>query len=156
LIKRKALKIRKKLIRKGMQRRKKRKRRIKMSLPRDLRYREYVWVKVEGEVATLGVTEYPIEAAKEIVFVDLPKMGQRIEKDGTFVSLESVKWSGHIASPISGEVMAVNDSLFDEPEKLNQDPYANWICRVRISDRSELDGLVDADAAEEWARENLG
>jgi glycine cleavage system H protein len=127
-----------------------------MSLPKNLKYREYVWAEVEGDKATLGVTEYPLKAAKEIVFIDLPKDVKEIKKGETFVSLESVKWSGHIASPLSGRVIEVNDSLFEEPEKLNADPYANWICKIELSDESELDALMDADAAEEWAKENLG
>ena len=126
-----------------------------MNLPKNLKYSEYVWVKAEAGVATLGVTDYGLSMAKEIVFIDLPKKGQSIKKGGTFASLESVKWSGHISSPVSGTVSEVNEPLFDAPEKLNKDPYASWICRIKLSDPSELSSLMDSNAAEAWAKKNL-
>jgi len=125
-----------------------------MDLPKNLRYSEYVWVKLDGDVATLGITDYGLEMVKEIVFVDLPKKAP-IEKGQNFVSLESVKWSGHIASPVGGEIIEVNESLFDEPEKLNKSPYESWVCKIKLSNPSDADELMDAAAAEKWVTDNL-
>ncbi|MBN2518118.1 MAG: glycine cleavage system protein H [Candidatus Altiarchaeota archaeon] len=127
-----------------------------MGLPKNLRYTEHVWVKVEGNTAVLGVTDYGLQQIKEIVFIDLPKKGQMLRKGESFTVLESVKWSGHINSPISGEVVEVNEGLFDEPERLNKDPHGSWICKVKISDPDELKCLMDSEAAEKWVKENLG
>lgn len=126
-----------------------------MTLPKNLRFKEYVWVKVEGDIATLGVTDYGLEAAKEIVFIDLPEMGKKLKKDDEFVSLESVKWSGHIGSPVSGEVVEVNEEIFDDPAQLNKDPYGSWVCKIKMSDADEVKELLDAEAAEKWVKENL-
>jgi glycine cleavage system H protein len=127
-----------------------------MELPKNLKYTEYVWVKVDGKTATLGVTDYGLQQTKEIVFIDLPKKGQVLKRGSSFTVLESVKWSGHITSPISGEVVEVNDILFDEPSRLNKDPYGSWVCKVRMSDLGEVRGLMDQKAAVKWVRENLG
>lgn len=126
-----------------------------MELPKNLRYSEYVWVKAEGGNATLGITGYGLKQTKEIVFIDLPKKGQKLKKGDTFVSLESVKWSGHVASPVSGEVTDVNDSLFDAPEKLNKDPYGVWVCKIKLQNPEELKGLMDSKAVSKWVKENL-
>ncbi len=125
-----------------------------MNLPKNLKYSEHVWVKAEDGKATLGVTDYALKAVKEIVFIDLPEEGQKLKKGEDFVSLESVKWSGHIESPVSGKVIEVNEALFDEPSKLNEDAYSSWICKVELDDESELDGLMSAEEASEWAQEN--
>jgi len=127
-----------------------------MALPKNLRYSEYVWVKLDGGVATLGITDYGLKQVKEIVFIDLPKKGQKIARGDTFVSLESVKWSGHIKSPVSGLVSAVNDALFDEPEKLNRDPFNSWVCKMTLSKPDEFAAIMDSPAAEKWVKENLG
>ncbi len=126
-----------------------------MALPKNLRYSEYVWVEVRGDVATLGVTDYGLKVTKDIVFIDLPKKGQKIDKGKTFASLESVKWSGHLASPVSGEVIEANSPLFDAPEKLNQEPYKSWICRIKLSKPAEIQQLMDSKKAEEWVKDNL-
>ncbi len=125
-----------------------------MNLPKDLKYSEHVWVRKEDGQATLGVTDYALAAAKEIVFIDLPEKGQHLEKGEDFVSLESVKWSGHIESPVSGKVVDVNEPLFDEPSKLNKGPYSSWICKVELDDEGELDELMSAEEASERARES--
>ena len=114
-----------------------------------LKYSEnHSWVKVERDTAILGITAHAADSVKEFVFIDLPQKGP-IKKGDTYVSLESIKWSGHLSSPVSGEIVEVNESLFDDPLKLNDDPYGNWICKVRISDPAELDSLMDAKQAEE-------
>lgn len=121
----------------------------------DRAYDEYVWVKAKDGIAEVGITDYGLSVTKEIVFVDLPEAGGEIKKGDTFVTLESVKWSGHLSSPVSGEIIEVNDKLFDEPEILNKDPYENWICRIKLKDGSELDDLMTASEAESWAKENI-
>ncbi len=126
-----------------------------MDLPKNLKYSEYVWIKLDGDEATLGMTDYGMNVAKDIVFIDLPAKGKIINKGDNFVSLESVKWSGHIASPVSGEITDVNQELFDEPEKLNKDPYGSWICKLKLSNSYEAKGLMDASAASKWVEENL-
>jgi glycine cleavage system H protein len=120
-----------------------------MTLPKNLRFSEYLWVKADGDIATIGVTDYALAQTKEIVFIDLPREGN-IKKGTTLFSLESAKWSGHIASPVSGNVADVNDSLFDEPEKLNKSPYESWVCKIKLADVAELAQLMDAEAAAKW------
>jgi glycine cleavage system H protein len=127
-----------------------------MSLPNNLLYGEQVWVKKEGDDATVGVADYALATVKEIVFIELPKKGRQLTKGGEFISLESVKWSGHIKSPLSGKVTEVNEGLFDEPERLNKDPYGSWICKIELSYPDELDELMDASKAQRWVQENLG
>jgi len=127
-----------------------------MELPKNLKFSpDYVWVSVENNIASLGVTEYGLKAAKEIVFIDLPKLGPITKGDDIF-SLESVKWSGHLVSPVSGEVIEVNEPIFDEPEALNKDPYGTWICKVKLSNPDELNMLMDSKTAQEWVEKNLG
>ena len=123
---------------------------MKMELPKNLRYSEHVWVSVEGDTATLGITDYALATTKEIVFIDLPEVGRILKRGVDFVSLESVKWSGHVESPVDGEVLEVNGLLFDDPSKLNSDPYGSWICKVKLIDPTELESLMDAKAAEMW------
>ncbi len=123
-----------------------------MNLPKDRKYSEHVWIKKEGDIAVLGVTDYAVAAAKEIVFIELPRVGDIIKKGDVLTSLESVKWSGHVESPVTGEILEVNEQLFDEPERLNRDPYGSWICKMRLIDQSELDSLMDSRAAEMWTK----
>ncbi len=121
-----------------------------MTLPKDRKYSEYTWIRVEGNIATIGVTDYALHATREIVFVELPKKGSRVKKGEKLLSLESVKWSGHVISPLSGEIIDVNEELFDEPERLNKDPYGTWICRIKIANTRELESLVEWQKAEKW------
>ena len=120
-----------------------------MNLPQNLKFDEYLWVKAEGDIAEIGVTEYALEQIKEIVFIDLPKKGS-VNKGDTFLSLESVKWSGHLSSPVSGEVVEVNDVLFDDPEKLNKSPYESWVCKIKLADAAQLEELMTAQEAAKW------
>jgi glycine cleavage system H protein len=126
-----------------------------MNLPKNLKYTEYLWVKKEGNTATVGVTDYGLKQAKEIMFIDLPKKDKAVKKGEELFSLESAKWSGHLESPVTGKVTEVNESLFDEPEKLNKDPYSNWVCKIGLDKAEELDSLMDASGAEKWVKENL-
>jgi len=114
-------------------------------LPHELLYsRDHSWVKAEGDVATVGITAPAAAKVKEFVFIKLPKKG-RIRRGDTYVSLEAVKWSGHLSSPVSGDVVEVNAPLYDEPSMINRDPYGSWIMKVRMSDADELKELLTAD-----------
>lgn len=116
--------------------------------PDDLRYhREHDWVRVEGDEAVFGITWYAQDALGEVVYYDPPEIGATITRDGTYGELESVKAVSDIFSPASGEVLAVNEAVATRPEVVNEDPYGDgWLVRVRLSDPSELDDLMDKAA----------
>ncbi len=119
-----------------------------MSYPDDLRYsKEHEWVRVEGSHATIGITSFAADELGDIVFVELPEVGSSLRQFGPFGVVESVKAVSDLFSPVSGTVAEVNEGLRDAPELLNSDPFgAGWIARVELSDPSELDALLDADA----------
>jgi glycine cleavage system H protein len=105
------------------------------------------WLRVEGDEATVGISDYAQNALSDIVYVDLPGVGETLNAGETFGVVESVKAAADLFAPVSGEVTAVNDDLPDKPELVNSDPYgAAWMIRLRLSDKSELDGLMDAAA----------
>jgi len=124
-------------------------------LPDNLLYnKDYSWVRIENGVATVGIIEPAVKKVREFVFIKLPKKGTTIKKGETYVSLEAVKWSGHLSSPVSGEIIEVNDALFDEPSKINRDPYGSWIMKVRMSKPEEENDLIRADEVLEWLEKN--
>lgn len=104
------------------------------------------WVKVDGNTAYIGITDYAQHALGNIVYVDMPDVDDEIEKDTDFGAVESVKAASDLMAPVSGTVIEVNEELSDEPEKLNQDAYGSWIIKVELTDTGELDGLMDAQA----------
>lgn len=106
-----------------------------MTIPADLKYtKEHEWVRIENGVATFGITDHAQEALGDIVFVELPEAGAAVEAGGAFVVVESVKAVSDAYAPVAGEVVAVNEELEDEPEKINTDPYGSgWIARIRMS-----------------------
>ena len=111
----------------------------------DLKYSEtHEWVKVEGNVAIVGVSDYAQKEMGDITYVDMPDVDDEVSKDEEFGALESVKASSDLVSPVSGVVVEKNEALEDAPELINQDPYGNWIIKVEMSDASELDALLDA------------
>ena len=116
------------------------------SYPDDLLYHpEHDWVRVDGDVATLGVTWYAQDALGEVVFFDPPEVGATTTKDESYAEVESVKAVSDVVAPISGEIVEVNAALSDAPEKINDDPYGEgWLVKVRMSDPSERDSLMDA------------
>ncbi len=116
--------------------------------PDDLRYhREHDWARVDGDEATLGITWYAQDALGEIVHYEPPEEGSAVAKDESYGEVESVKAVSDLISPLSGDVVAVNEALADAPETINEDPYGNgWLIRIRLSDPSEVEGLLDADA----------
>ena len=114
--------------------------------PEDYRYtKEHEWVKVEGDTGVVGITDHAQEELGDIVYVDLPKIGAKVEKGKSLGSVESVKAVSDIFSPVSGEVIAVNDSLTTAPENLNQDPHgAAWLVKLRLSAADEIKQLLSA------------
>lgn len=115
-----------------------------------LKYSEsHEWVKVEGGVAVVGVSDFAQQEMGDITYVDLPAEGDEVTAGEEFGALESVKAASDLYSPVSGTVIAVNAELEDAPEKVNEDAYANWIIKVEMSDPSELDALMDAAAYKE-------
>ena len=111
----------------------------------DLRYADsHEWVKLEGDIATVGITDYAQHALGNIVYVDMPEVGDEVTKGEEFGAVESVKAASDLISPISGEVVEVNEALEDEPELVNADAFGNWIIKVRVSDPAEIDDLLDA------------
>lgn len=112
-----------------------------------LRYSEtHEWVKIEDGIAIIGVTDFAQKEMGDITYVDMPAEEDEVNAGEEFGALESVKASSDLISPVSGEVCEVNAELEDSPELINSDPYSNWIIKVKISDESELDALMDAAA----------
>lgn len=104
------------------------------------------WVKLDGDIATIGISDYAQHALGNIVYVDMPEVGDEVSQGEDFGAVESVKAASDLISPISGEVIEINEKLEDSPELLNEDAFENWIIKVKVSDLSEMDNLMDADA----------
>ena len=126
-----------------------------MEFPEDLKYsKEHEWVLVEGSVATVGITDYAQDQLGDIVFVELPAVGDKVSKEDAFGVVESVKAVSDIYAPVSGKVLEVNDDLPENPEMLNEDPYGDgWIIKIEMSDREELDDLMTAAEYEQYVAE---
>ena len=124
--------------------------------PEDLKYtREHEWARVEGERATVGITDYAQEALGDIVYVDLPAAGTAVSAGERFGEVESTKSVSDIYSPVSGTIVERNDDLDKSPEIINSDPYGRgWLVVVQVGDPSELDGLMDAEAYSSLVRES--
>lgn len=115
----------------------------------ELRYSDsHEWAKIEGDIALVGITDYAQHALGNIVYVDVPEVGDEVTSGEEFGAVESVKAASDLISPVSGEVVEINEALDDEPELLNADPYTNWIMKVKLSDPSEIESLLDAKAYE--------
>ncbi|MCM1490546.1 MAG: glycine cleavage system protein GcvH [Muribaculum sp.] len=118
-----------------------------MEIKANLRYAEsHEWVSLEGDIATVGITDYAQHALGDIVYVDMPEVGDEVTAGEEFGAVESVKAASDLYSPVSGEVVEINEALEDEPGLINQDAFGNWIMKVKVSDASELDSLLDAEA----------
>ena len=122
-----------------------------MSLPEDLKYtKEHEWLKVDGETAIIGITEHAQSELGDIIFIEFPNVDQKIEKNEPFGTIEAVKTVADLFAPVSGKVIKINETLEDNPEFVNSDPYVNgWIVKVSISDISEMEELMSADKYEE-------
>ena len=118
-----------------------------MTIKDNLRYAEsHEWVSLEGEIATIGITDYAQHALGDIVYVDMPEVGDEVTAGEDFGAVESVKAASDLYSPVSGEVVEINEALEDEPGLINQEAFANWIMKVKVSDPSEVENLLDAEA----------
>ncbi len=116
--------------------------------PDDLRYNaEHDWARIEGEQATFGITWYAQDTLGEVVFFTPPALGASLTKDEPYTEVESVKAVSEVVAPLSGEVIEVNDTLAQNPQLINEDPYGGgWLVRIRLADPAEADGLMDASA----------
>jgi glycine cleavage system H protein len=123
-----------------------------MEFPEDLKYsKEHEWVLVEDNVATVGITDYAQEQLGDIVFVELPAVGDKLTKDEAFSVVESVKAVSDVYAPVSGAVLEINDDLPDSPEMLNEDPYGDgWMVKIELSDPEDLADLMGATEYEEY------
>ncbi len=121
------------------------------SYPSDLKYhQEHDWARVDGDVATCGITWYAQEQLGEVVFFDPPEVGATITKDQPYAEVESVKAVSDVIAPVSGEIVEVNEALGSGPEAINDDPYGEgWMVRVKLADPGQTDGLLDAGAYRE-------
>ena len=124
------------------------------NVPEDLHYsKDHEWIKVEGDVGTIGITDYAQNSLGDVVYVELPKVGDKFEAHESFGSVESVKAVSEIFTPVSGEIIEVNESLQDEAEKVNTDPYGEaWMIRMRMSNPGEVDSLLTAAEYEDFTK----
>ncbi|MBS3768667.1 MAG: glycine cleavage system protein GcvH [Bacteroidales bacterium] len=122
-----------------------------MNIPENLKYtKDHEWIKVDGDEAYVGITDYAQNELGDIVFVEIETEGEKLKKEEVFGTIEAVKTVSDIFMPISGEVQEVNSKLEDSPEIVNKDPYGEgWLIKVKLSDKSELDDLLDASAYKE-------
>ena len=118
-----------------------------MTIKENLRYAEsHEWVSLDGDIATVGITDYAQHALGDIVYVDMPEVGDEVTAGEEFGAVESVKAASDLISPVSGEVVEINEDLEDSPELVNEDAFANWIMKVKVSDAAEIEALLDAAA----------
>ena len=119
-----------------------------MNIPAELRYtREHEWIRVEGEIAYVGITDYAQSELGEIVFLDINTQGETLEQNEVFGSVEAVKTVSDLNMPVAGEVLEVNETINDQPELVNNDPYGEgWMIKISVADAAELDNLLDAAA----------
>ena len=122
-----------------------------MNIPAELRYtREHEWIRVEGEVAYVGITDYAQSELGEIVFLDINTQGEKLAQNEVFGSVEAVKTVSDLNMPVAGEVLEVNEVINDQPELVNNDPYGEgWMIKIQIQDSAELETLLDAAAYQE-------
>lgn len=118
-----------------------------MNIPAELKYsKDHEWVRVEGDVAVVGITDFAQGELGDIVFVDIDQEGETLDTEEVFGSVEAVKTVSDLFMPVGGEVVEVNELLSDEPEKVNSDPYGDgWMIKIKLTDASEVDGLMSAD-----------
>lgn len=126
----------------------------KMKILKDLRYAKgHEWVKVDGDKAYIGITDYAQDELGDIVFVELPETEEEVDVEDTLGAIESVKAASDIYAPVSGRIIEVNDNLEDSPELINEDPYDAWIVVIEMADKEELNALMDASAYEKFCEE---
>ncbi|WMM25607.1 glycine cleavage system protein GcvH [Tissierella sp. MB52-C2] len=125
-----------------------------MKVQKGLQYtNDHEWVKVEGDVAVIGVADYAQHHLGDIVYVELPEIDDEIEREEAFSAVESVKAAADIYMPVSGKVVAINEELIDDPALLNSDPYENWMIKVEMTNKAELDELMTSEDYEKFLAE---
>jgi glycine cleavage system H protein len=125
-----------------------------MAYPKDYKYtKEHEWIQVNGNTATVGITDHAQDSLGDIVFVELPKVGAQIQAGKSFGTVESVKAVSDLYAPASGKVTAVNDSLNNSPENVNKDAHAAWMIKLELSNPGEITGLLSADDYEKYVAE---
>ena len=128
-----------------------------MAYPEKYKYtREHEWVEIDGKTGTVGITDYAQNSLGDIVFVDAPKVGTKVEKGAVFGSVESVKAVSDLYSPVTGTVTEVNEELHASPEKINSDAHGSWIIKVELSDPNEASSLLSAADYEKFVAEETG
>jgi glycine cleavage system H protein len=128
-----------------------------MAYPANYRYtREHEWIDVSGKAGTVGITDHAQDSLGDIVFVELPKVGDKVEKGKVFGSVESVKAVSDLYSPASGTVTAINEELTTSPEKINTDAHAAWIMKIELSDAGDVGSLLSAEDYEKYVKEETG
>jgi len=128
-----------------------------MTYPENYKYtREHEWIEIAGNIGTVGITDYAQNSLGDIVFVDAPKVGTKVEKGSVFGSVESVKAVSDLYSPVTGTVTEINEELASSPEKINTDAHGAWIIKVELSDPAELDALLSAADYEKFIAEETG
>ena len=121
-----------------------------MNFPAELKYsKDHEWVKMDGDVAVIGISDFAQSELGDLVFINMPEVGDEVTAGEEFGAVESVKAASDLISPVSGEVVEINEALEDEPELINQDAFQNWIMKVKLADPSETDNLMDAQAYEQ-------
>lgn len=124
-------------------------------LPDDLLYnKDSSWVKVDGDIATVGIIEPSAKIVKEFLFIKLPEL-KHLDQGDNYLSLEAMKWSGHLSSPVTGEIIKIHDKLYDEPETINQHPYKQWIIKVKLTDKTCLKNLFKPEDIVDWLDKTL-
>ncbi|NLN15303.1 MAG: glycine cleavage system protein GcvH [Tissierellia bacterium] len=127
-----------------------------MSVLKDLYYtKDHEWLRVEGDEAYIGITDFAQEQLGDIVYVELPEVDDEFDKDEAFSAVESVKAASDIYMPVDGVILEVNEELVDAPELLNTDPYENWIVKIEIRDKSQLDELLTSAEYEDYLAEEV-
>ena len=117
--------------------------------------KEHEWIKLEGEIAIIGITKHAAEMLGDIVFVELPEKGSNVEKDGTAGVVESTKAASDVYTPVSGEITDINQSIVDDPSKINADPEGDaWFFKLKIKDKTEMDSLMNKEEYDKFSKEN--
>jgi glycine cleavage system H protein len=128
-----------------------------MAYPENYRYtREHEWIQLDGSIGTVGITDYAQNSLGDIVYVDVPKVGDPVTANAVFGSVESVKAVSDLYSPVTGTVTATNDELKNSPDKINEAPHTAWIIKVQLSDPAEFEKLLDAAAYQAFISEETG
>lgn len=127
-----------------------------MKVLKDLYYtKDHEWLRVEGDEAYIGLTDFAQDSLGDIVYVELPEVDDEFSKEDAFAAVESVKAASDVFMPVDGKIVEVNEALLDEPGLINEDPYENWIAKIEIADKSQLDELLSADEYEKLLDEEV-